>query len=215
MSAFLTYRQHLQEAYSDYKNRPEKFSSLLIILLVLNCFNAFPWEITGLESGSTPEILLEILIGICGLVITVAIINREHALLKNSPEEEMKYLLPTFFITTLYYTLIFLFGLMLFVIPGLLAMWFFSLAPLVSILDPDSSPLKKSMELTKKNPVLVLLLLLATLALELIPASFRLIPLWEVRTAVLLAIAYPLSLLGLVVIQSSLRVYYHLEYKAE
>lgn len=210
MNSFPLLRQFFIDSYDDFKQHKNLFIKAFSVLVVLNIFEAFPWEIMGLGQNSGPELISNVMIGVIGLIVMVDVINAQVAIVRNQNKERLLYTVPSFFISQIIYLIISLIGLALFIVPGLLAFIFFGLAPLLTIVEPNASAFKRSFALTKKDFVTVAVLIIGSLLIELIPAGVALLPGWQLRSIVLIVLSYPLALLAFVLIQSTVKLYYHL-----
>lgn len=201
-------------SYEDFKTNKNLFLKTFIVLVIINICEAFPWELTG-EQNSAPEILFNIVIGVITLIISVDVINSQVAIIKQQGKERLLYTVPSFFIAQILYILISLFGLALFIIPGLLAFVFFGFAPLLTIVEPEnfSTSFKRSFHLVKKDFLTVAIFNIVILALELVPALIALIPGWQLRAILLIALSYPLALLSFLFMQAMVKLYFYLVQK--
>jgi hypothetical protein len=210
MSSFSLVRSFLESSYTDFKEHKHLFIRSFIVLVVLNLLDAIPWEITGAGPNSGMEIALEILVGIASLFITVDVINSQVAIIRQKTKERMLYTVPSFFISQILYMLITLAGLVLVIVPGIAAFILLGLAPLLTIVEPNVSAFKRSFHLSKKEFATVAILMIGSLILEFFPYGVSLIPGWELRSTMLLILSYPLALISFLVVQSNVKLYFHL-----
>ena len=196
-----------KQSTSDYQIHKKIYRKSFLCLIALEIFNAFPWEMVTGESNSGWEIAANVLIAILSIIVSVEIINIFKSTHFNRPKESLLYTFPTFFVYTLYYTLILGLGILCLVIPGILAFIFLGLAPLASIMSPQEPAFKKSIALVKKKVGVVVLAGLITLALEFIPLVADLIPLIDVRLLIQIGLAVPIAWLTLMTTQTLVRIY--------
>lgn len=213
MSSFALVRSFLETSYSDFKAHKHLFIKSFIVLVVLNILDAFPWELTGSLPNSGLEIVFDIIVGIISVFISVDVINSQVSIIRNKTKERLIYTVPSFFISQILYMLITLAGLFLLIIPGIAAYIMLGLAPLITIVEPNASAFKRSFELTKKNIAAVAILTVGMLLLEFLPYGVSLLPGWEVRAALLVVLSYPLALISFLVVQSTVKLYFHLAAK--
>jgi hypothetical protein len=88
---------------------------------------------------------------------------------KKGGSGQLRYFVPTFLLYNLYYSSLFFMGLLFLVIPGFYILFYFSLAPLIAVLDDSEAGnyFSKSKALVKKNLPLVVCATSINLALEL------------------------------------------------
>lgn len=210
MSSFALVRSFLESSYSDFKTHKHLFIKSFIVLVVLNALDAIPWELFGGEQNSGPEIFMSLIVGIISVFISVDVINSQVSIIRNKEKERLLYTVPSFFISQILYMLITLAGFLLLIVPGIAAYILLGLAPLITIVEPNASAFKRSFELTKKNIAAVAILTIGMLVLEFFPYGVSLLPGWELRAVLLVIISYPLALLSFLVVQSTVKLYFHL-----
>lgn len=200
-----------KQSASDYQIHKNLYRRPFLCLVGLEILTAFPWEFVTSETNSGLEIATNVLIALLSIVVSVDIINIFRSIHFNLPKEKLLYTFPTFFVYTLYYTLLFGLGILLLVIPGIFAFIFLGLAPLASIMSPNEPAFKKSIALVKKKIGVVVLLGLISLALELLPIIADFIPLLDVRLLIQVGLAVPIAYITLIATQTMVRIYLFLE----
>jgi len=198
-------------SYVDLKKNSQHYKLSLLGFIVLGLIDAIPWEGMNYLENSGPEILSQVVIFLLSIIVSVDVINTQKTLLTEMPEEKLLFTAPAFLIYSLYFTICVLLGLVLFILPGVLALVFLTLAPFVAVLLNEESPMKASIRLTKKNPLLVAGMAIILLAIELFPALFNFLPRWEVKFFLELLFIFPMALLSLIFIQTMVRVTLFLE----
>lgn len=212
MSAIRIFTAELKESVGDFKKHFPLFLPSIIFMLILCNLSFIPWEILGFESGSNVEIITGLFIGILAMVVSVHVILIEKSRLLGSPKEKLAYGAASYIVYTLYSSLIVLLGIVLLIIPGFLALIFFSLAPVVALLSRDQKEgyLKQSINLVKKNTGLVVCYLGASMGVEIVSILLDLIDNWKMRVTIGIFYSFFEAFATVILTIFSVRLFYYL-----
>ena len=204
-------KELLASSFLLCRTHRDHFKNSFLALFFLSVLYAFPWQITGLESGSGYELLTNFFIGMLELLVTVNVINTTIALRHNTLKERLIYTAPAFFIGSLVYVMLSMLGLVLFIVPGLWCLVFLVFVPLAKIISPEESAFKKSKELVRKSPFLVVSFVFFSLLIEFIPTVLDLLGNWQLKILLNILIAAPWAVINILFINAFVRLYYQLE----
>lgn len=136
---------------------------------------------------------------------------------KRGGDGELKYFVPTFLLYNLYYSFLFFVGLLLLIIPGFYVLFYFSMVPLVAVLDDEEngSYFKKSKLLVKKNLPLIVWTSILNLLVDI--AALLMIPMQDPIVKIIgkLVFSIPDAFFTLVMTLVTVKVYYYLKGLAE
>jgi hypothetical protein len=193
-----------------YRSNINLFLMSYMAFLGLCLTSILPLENLGFTDGWV--VIIALFIGFSGLIIVANIVLTEKARLLGTKKEKLIYGAPTYLVYALYSSLAVLLGILLFIIPGFIALIFLSLAPVASLLSVDKSKgyLKQSIELVKKNTGLVSLYVVASLLVEIVSLLIDLIPDWRVRSGVGFLYAFVEAYAMLILALVSVKIFYHL-----
>jgi len=200
------FRSSIQEILNNKSHFLLAFVSLLFIDNFETLYKAFG----GNEESLTFFLLTFLSTLFSFIVISKVVLNQKR---KNGSDDELKYFVPTFLLYNLYYSFLFLAGLLLLVVPGFYVLFYFSMAPLIAVLSDNVSGnyFLESIRLVKKNVPLVIWTSLFNLFLE-----FSVLATTPIQDPVLRMISkflfsIPDAFFTIVITLVSVRVYYYLQ----
>lgn len=135
------------------ENKKTYIKAFIALIFLGNAETFFPF--LGVMPESNGFIILTILTTIAIFIILSQIVLVQKK--NHGGTGELKYFVPTFLLYNLYYSFLFFAGLLLFIVPGIYVLIFFSMVPLVAVLDDEcqGSFFSASKLLVKKNIPLV------------------------------------------------------------
>ena len=213
MTSIKLFLKFLNESLLKFLRDFSEYVGSYIALLVIGVGACVPWEGLGYGPNSFYEIMLQIIVGILGLIVIVNVILIEKSKTKMLEKEQLMYAAPTYLIYTLYSSLIILAGLFCFIVPGIIAAIFVGMVPLASILiDNDSvNYFKLSYRMARKDIVMIICFGLASLLIELPSFAFDLIPDWRIKLGVSVAYSIVDAAIITILTITAVRVFYHLK----
>lgn len=208
MSSTQEFISFVEQGYFEVKNNFKIYRNLFFSLIVLANLDEAYKSIGGVD-GDGISILFSLLSIFLTFMISAKVIlmNKKNLL----PNEKLIYILLPFLLYSFYFSMIFLLGLVLLIIPGILVLIYLSQAPLIAALAPvDENFFKRSITLVKKNVKLVAWVTLTSLFLEFATLLFEPIADQKVRWAISGLFSIPDAFFTLVLTVASVKVFYYL-----
>ncbi len=195
-----------RELFADKKNY---FLAFIALLCIANIELLYP--LLGISNESTSYIIFSLLstVFVFFVISQVVLIEKK----KQGGVGELAYFVPTYLLYNLYYSFLFLFGLLLLFIPGVFALIFFAMAPLIAVLDDEAEGnyFSKSRILVKKNVKLVAFAVIINLILEC--STLLLIPIQDplLKAVTTFLFSLPDAYLTLLMTLVMVKIYYFLK----
>lgn len=191
------------------ENKRIYLSAFLALFFLGNAETLFP--LLGVGEESNAYIILTIVTTLLSFVVLSQVVLIQKK--KNGGSGELTLFVPTFLLYNLYYSFLFFGGILLFVIPGIYVLIFFSMVPFIAVLDDSAEGqfFKKSHELVKNNLSVVIWASVINLLVECSAFIFS-----PIHDPVMKAIAnffysIPDAFITLVMTIAMVKVYYHLK----
>ncbi len=170
-----TISDYFSIASNDFKKRKTEFLPYLLMMTALNFFEIFP----DIFFQNNPAYQYHLAFSrIVFLVLSVVVTTMFIKKYKNFSHSFVYVFMP-FFLYSIYYSLIFLVGLFLLIIPGILAMIYLYYLPLVGVFTKEvglKNHLKESIKFSKKHLKLTIIMAIMTLLMEIFPVTIMTIP---------------------------------------
>lgn len=183
--------------------------SFLWLILLANIDSLFSF--LKIDEESNTFLILNIASTLLTFVVVSQVVLIEKQ--KKGGHDKLKYFVPTFLLYNLYYSFLFFFGLLLFVIPAFYVLFYFSMGPMVAVLDDSASGnyFKMSKALVKKNRPLVIWASLINLLLEL--SSLITSPIEDptIDTMAKFILSFPVAFLTILMAMVMVKIYYELK----
>jgi hypothetical protein len=194
-----------REILADKKSYVKAFFALIILG---NADSFFP--LFGITEESNTFLLFTLFATLLTFVVLshVVLFQKE----KHGGRGELKFFVPTFLLYNLYYSFFFFVGLLFLIIPGIYALFYFSMAPMIAVLDDSCSGnyFLASKNLVKKNLGLVMWASLMNLLVEI--SAIAITPIQDPRAKVVAKFLFSLPDAFFTILMTVLmvKVYYYL-----
>jgi len=208
MSSTALFFHFVLDSFAEVKNNFSKYLSSFIALVILANLEEL-YKALGGSDGDGGSIAISSATIILTFIVSAKIIlmHKKDA----APNEKMIYVLVPFLLYSFYYSMFFFLGLLLFVIPGIWVLLFFSQAPLVAALAPSSENFfKRSVKLVKKNVKLVAWISISTVVLEFLSLAFSPIADQKVRFILTGIFSFPDAILNIILTIAGVKIFYYL-----
>lgn len=191
------------------ENKKMYTSAFLALVCLSNVETLYPF--LGLSEDSNAYIIMTILSAMMVFVVLsqIVLIQKE----KHGGSGQLGFLVPTFLLYNLYYSFLFFLGIVLFFIPGIYVLIFFSMVPFVAVLDDeaDGQFFKKSRELVKKNISLAAWASVINLLIEFSALLFNSIQNPVIKAVSNFLFSLPDAFVTIILTIATVKVYYHLK----
>lgn len=183
--------------------------AFLALIFLGNVETLYP--LLGANEESSGYIILTIVATLLSFVVLSQVVLVQKK--KKGGTGELGFFVPTFLLYNLYYSFLFFAGLLLFIVPGLYVLFFFSMVPFIAVLDDeaDGKFFKKSRELVRNNLSVVVWGSLINLLLESSAFLFTTVHDPTLKAIINLIYSIPDAFLTLVMTIAMVKVYYHLK----
>jgi hypothetical protein len=205
------YGTFLKESYGELIQKFSLYFNCYITFVLVDFLGSIPWEAMGYGDNSFYSILMSMVVGILNLVIIVEVILIEKSKLMQREKEKLLFAAPTYLIYTLYYSILFVLGLLCFLIPGIIIAVMLAMVPLASVLleDNDINYFKLSYQMAKKDLLLMIIFVFSSLLIELVSTGLAFIPDWRIQLGAKLSYSFLDGLLMIILTMASVKVFYH------
>ncbi len=184
-------------------------NAFLALILLDNLETIYPMFGVGEETNTF--LGLTILATLLSFIVLSQVVLIQKR--KRGGDGELKYFVPTFLLYNLYYSFLFFAGLLLLIIPGFYVLFYFSMTPLVAVLDDDAtgSYFKKSKLLVQKNLPLIVWTSLLNLVVDL--AALLMTPIQDplIKIIFKLVFSIPDAFFTLIMTVVTVKVFYYLK----
>jgi hypothetical protein len=199
----------LSEAFVEMRANFYKYALMFFVLVILSNLEE-AYKFFGGQDGDGGSIVIGLLAIVFTFIISAKIILMHK---KNvMADDKVIYILVPFLLYSFYYSLLFFFGLIFLIIPGLWVLIYLSQAPLVAALAHDKpSFFKHSIFLVKKNVKLVAWISITSVLLEFFLLLLAPIADQKIRWALTAILSVPDAFLTIALTTASVRVFYYLE----
>lgn len=209
MKSFILFWGFAQASVSEILSEKNKYLSAFFTLVFLDNLETI-CLLSGLGEESNVFIGVSVLATVLSFIVLSQVVLIQKR--KRGGDGELKYFVPTFLLYNLYYSFTFLIGLLLLIIPGFYFLFYFSMAPLVAVLDDTSEGefFKKSRHLVKKNLPLVVWTSILNLMVDI--AALLIIPIQEPSLKIVgkFVFSIPDAFFTVVMMVVTVKVYYFL-----
>jgi len=189
-------------------NKNTYLKAFLALIFITNFELVYPF--LGISNESTSYIVFSIVSAFFVFIVISQVVLIEKK--KQGGNGNLVHFVPTYLLYNLYYSLLFLFGLILLIVPGFYAFIFFSMAPLIAVLDDeaDGNYFAQSRLLVKKNIKLVAVVVFSNLILEC--SALLLSPIQDplLKGVATFLYSLPDAYLTLLMTLTTVKIYYYL-----
>lgn len=185
------------------------FSAFLALVFLGNTDTIYP--LLGVSEESTIYIVLTVIATLLIFIVLSQVVLIQKR--KHGGTGALSFFVPTFLLYNLYYSFLFFLGLLLFIVPGLYVLVFFSMVPFIAVLDDeiDGKFFKRSRELVKKNIGLVAWASFFNLLVEFSALLFSPIQDPTVKGVLNFLFSIPDAFITLVLTIAMVKIYYYLK----
>jgi hypothetical protein len=191
------------------ENKKLYLRAFLALILITNL------ETLGPFFGIIPESNAFIFLTIAATLGTFIVLSQIVLIQKkiHGGVGELKYFVPTFLLYNLYYSFLFLLGLVFLILPGFYVLIFFSMAPFMAVLDDEchESFFKRSKLLVKKNVSLVAWASIINLILEFSSLIISPIQNMNIKALANFCLSIPNAFVTIVMTIATVKIYYYLK----
>lgn len=210
MEAFYLFWDFVKTSYVEVFNDKKTYLSVFFAMVLLGNIDSL-YLLVGIAEESNGFFVLSILTTVLTFIVLSRIVLIQK--IKRGGVGELIYFVPTFLLYNLYYSFLFFAGLLLLVIPAFYVLFYFSMVPLIAVLDDTSegSIFKRSKALVQKNLPLIIWVSLVNLLIDL--SSLVTLTIQEplTKTIAKFILSIPDAFLTIVMTIVTVKVFYYLQ----